>query len=159
MCLLLYKNRIQIKFSYLILSYGYFEHIWWRLFWAYLMMVILSISDEGYFEHIWWRLFWAYLMKVILSIPDEGYSRNVLCTLNYISTFFFKCPSMSSYFGRGLLGRDLENSPYPIRCFSKSLSQSYGKNACITISVIVFRQLFKTLHVLLNAFCHMLIFY
>ena len=52
------------------------EHTWWRLFWAYLMKVILSIPDAGYSEHTWWRLFWAYLMKVILSIPDEGYSRN-----------------------------------------------------------------------------------
>jgi hypothetical protein len=52
---------------------GYFEHTWWRLFWAYLMTVILSVPDEGYFERTWWRLFWVYLMKVILSVPDEGY--------------------------------------------------------------------------------------
>ena len=58
------------------------------------MKVILSVPDEdyyvpdeGYFEHTWWRLFWAYLMKVILSVPDEGYSRNVLWTINLISTF------------------------------------------------------------------------
>jgi hypothetical protein len=44
---------------------GYFERIWWRLFWSYLMTVILSVSDDGYFERIWWRLFWAYLMTVI----------------------------------------------------------------------------------------------
>jgi hypothetical protein len=56
---------------------GYSEHTWWRLFWAYLMKVIMSIPDEGYSEHTWWRLFWAYLMKVILSIPDEGYSRKL----------------------------------------------------------------------------------
>jgi hypothetical protein len=60
---------------------GYFERTWWRLFWAYLMNVILSVPDEGYFERTrwrlfwatWWMLFWAYLMKVILSVPDEGY--------------------------------------------------------------------------------------
>jgi hypothetical protein len=46
---------------------------WWRLFWAYLMKVILSVPDEGYFERTWWRLFWAYMMKVILSVHDEGY--------------------------------------------------------------------------------------
>jgi hypothetical protein len=66
---------------------GYFEYIWWRLFWAYLMKVILSVSDEGYFECIWWRLFWVYLMKVILSISDEGYFRNRSCTLNLTSVF------------------------------------------------------------------------
>ena len=63
----------QAKLSYLAFQFFDFEHIWWRLFWAYLMKVILSIPDEGYFEHTWWRLFWAYLMKVILSITDEGY--------------------------------------------------------------------------------------
>ena len=73
--------------NYLAFQFFDFEHTWWRLFWAYLMKVILSIPDEGYFEHTWWRLFWAYLMKVILSIPDEGYSRNVLSTLNLISAF------------------------------------------------------------------------
>jgi hypothetical protein len=35
------------------------------------MKVILSVSDEGYSERTWWRLFWMYLMKVILSVPDE----------------------------------------------------------------------------------------
>jgi hypothetical protein len=47
-----------------ILSFD-FERSWWRLFWAFLMKVILSVPDEGYFEHSWWRLFWAFLMKVI----------------------------------------------------------------------------------------------
>ena len=32
--------------------------------------------------------FRAYLMKVILSVPDEIYSRNALCALNLISTFY-----------------------------------------------------------------------
>jgi hypothetical protein len=68
---------------------GYYEHIWWRLFWAYLMKVILSISDDGYFDHIWWWLFWPYLMMVILTISDDGYSRNSSCALNLISTFLF----------------------------------------------------------------------
>jgi hypothetical protein len=44
---------------------GYFERTWWRLFWTYLMKVILNVPDEGYFERTWWRLFWTYLMKVI----------------------------------------------------------------------------------------------
>ena len=68
---------------------GYFERTWWWLFWAYLMMVILSVPDDGYFERTWWWLFWAYLMKVILSVPDEGYSRHTSCALNLISTFLF----------------------------------------------------------------------
>jgi hypothetical protein len=51
---------------------------WWRLFWAYMMKVILSVPDEGYSESTRWRLFWAYLMKVILSVPDEGYSERIL---------------------------------------------------------------------------------
>jgi hypothetical protein len=40
------------------------------------MMYILALSvpDEGYSEGTWWRLFWTYLMKVILNVPDEGYS-------------------------------------------------------------------------------------
>ena len=63
--------------NYLAFQVFDFERTWWRLFWAYLMKVILSIPDEGYFEHTWWRLFWAYLMKVILSVPDDGYSRIV----------------------------------------------------------------------------------
>ena len=69
-----------------------FERIWWRLFllfWAYLMKVIMSVSDEGYYERTWWRLFWAYLMKVNLSVSDEGYSWNASCALNLISTFLF----------------------------------------------------------------------
>jgi hypothetical protein len=57
----------------------YFERTWWRLFWVYLMMVILSVPDDGYSERTWWRLFWAYLMKVI--------SRNSSYTLMSISTF------------------------------------------------------------------------
>ena len=28
-----------------------------------------------------------FTLLSILSVPDEGYSRNVLCTLNLISTF------------------------------------------------------------------------
>jgi hypothetical protein len=61
---------------------------WWRLFWAYLMKVILSVPDEGYFErHLmkvilsvtWWRLFWAS--------PDEGHCWNASCALNSIPTF------------------------------------------------------------------------
>jgi hypothetical protein len=71
-----------------VLDEGYFERTWWRLFWAYFMKVILSVLDEGYFERTWWRLFWAYLMKVILSVLDEGYSRNALCALNLMSTFY-----------------------------------------------------------------------
>ena len=55
----------QAKLSYLAFQFFDFEHIWWRLFWAYLMKVILSIPDEGYFERTWWRLFWVNLMKVI----------------------------------------------------------------------------------------------
>ena len=41
------------------------------------------------FERSWWRLFWVYLMKVILSIPDEGFFRNSSCALNYISMVLF----------------------------------------------------------------------
>ena len=75
---------------------GYFERTWWRLFWAYLMKVILSVPDEGYSERTWWRLFWTYLMKVILSVPDEGYSertwwrlfqKRVVCTKLHIYVF------------------------------------------------------------------------
>jgi hypothetical protein len=32
------------------------------------MKVILNVPDEGYYERTWWRLFWAYLMKVILNV-------------------------------------------------------------------------------------------
>ena len=64
----------------------YFECTWWRLLWAYLVKIILSVPGEDYFECTWWRLFWAYLVKIILSVPGEDYSRNLLCTLNLIST-------------------------------------------------------------------------
>jgi hypothetical protein len=40
-----------------------FERTWWRLFWAYLMKVILSVPDEGYFERTWWRLFKKHVMR------------------------------------------------------------------------------------------------
>ena len=69
--------------NYLVFQSFDSERTWWRLFWEYLMKVILSVPDEGYSERIcdegysestWWRLFWAYLMKVILRVPDEGYS-------------------------------------------------------------------------------------
>jgi hypothetical protein len=50
-----------------------FERTWWRLLWAYVMKVIVSVRDEGYCERTWWRLLWAYVMKVILSVRDEGY--------------------------------------------------------------------------------------
>jgi hypothetical protein len=59
------SKNLDIKFSA--------HDMFFRLFWAYLMKVILSVPDEGYFEHTWWRLFWVSLMKVILSVPDEGY--------------------------------------------------------------------------------------
>jgi hypothetical protein len=54
-----------ITLNYLVFQSFDFERTWWRLFWAYLMKVILSVSDEGYSARIWWRLFWAYPMKVI----------------------------------------------------------------------------------------------
>ena len=60
--------------NYLVFQSFDSERTWWRLFWEYLMKVILSVPDEGYSESTWWRLFWVYLMKVILSVPDEGYS-------------------------------------------------------------------------------------
>ena len=72
----------------------YSERTWWRLFWTYLMKVILNVPNEGYSERTWWRLFWTYLMKVILSVPDEGYSRNSSWALNFISTFLL--PGASS---------------------------------------------------------------
>ena len=55
------------------------KRTWWRLLWAYLMKVIMSVPDEGYYER--------HLMKVIMSVPDEGYSRNALYALNSISMF------------------------------------------------------------------------
>jgi hypothetical protein len=65
-----------LRITFIRYAQSYSEHTRWRLFWAYLMKVILSIPDEGYSEHIWWKLFWAYQMKVILSISDEGYSEH-----------------------------------------------------------------------------------
>jgi hypothetical protein len=44
-------------------------------------LLTLSVPDEGYSERTWWRLFWAYLMKVILSVPDEGYYERTWWTL------------------------------------------------------------------------------
>jgi hypothetical protein len=67
----------QMKVIPSISDEGYSERIRWRLFWAYQMKVIPSVSDEGYSERIRWRLFWAYQMKVILSVSDEGYSERI----------------------------------------------------------------------------------
>jgi hypothetical protein len=55
---------------------GYSESTRWKLFWEYMMKVILRVPDEGYSESTWWWLFWEYLMKVILRVPDEGYSES-----------------------------------------------------------------------------------
>ena len=81
--------------NYLVFQSFDNERTWWRLFWAYLMKVILSVPDEdyyvpdeGYFEHTWWRLFWAYLMKVILSVPDEGYSQTCIVHTKLIIYIF-----------------------------------------------------------------------
>jgi hypothetical protein len=78
-------------------DHGYFERTWSWLFWAYLMMVILSVPDHGYLERTWSWLFWAYPMMVILSVPDHGYSRNASCALNCISTFLFICIKLNRY--------------------------------------------------------------
>jgi hypothetical protein len=59
------KNKQYHTLNNLTFQSFWFERTWWRLFWAYLMKVILSVPDEGYLERTWWRLFWAYLMKVI----------------------------------------------------------------------------------------------
>jgi hypothetical protein len=34
------------------------------------MKGILIVPDESYSERTWLRLFWAYLIKVILSVPE-----------------------------------------------------------------------------------------
>ena len=45
------------------------------------MKVILSVPDEGYSERTWWRLSWAYLMKVILSVTWRRlFQKHVVCT-------------------------------------------------------------------------------
>jgi hypothetical protein len=70
-----WKKNLSFNNNYMILGLeGDSERTWWRLFWTYLMKVILNVPDEGYSERTWWRLFWTYLMKVILNVPDEGYS-------------------------------------------------------------------------------------
>jgi hypothetical protein len=64
------------RYSERICDEGYSESTLWRLFWEYMMKVILRVHDEGYSESTWWRLFWEYLMKVILRVHDEGYSES-----------------------------------------------------------------------------------
>jgi hypothetical protein len=39
-----------------------------RLFWVYLMKVILSVPDEGYFECTWWRLFQKHIVHTNFDI-------------------------------------------------------------------------------------------
>ena len=51
--------------NYLAFQSFYFECTWWRLFWVYLMKVILNVPDECYFECTWRMLFWVYLTNVI----------------------------------------------------------------------------------------------
>ena len=62
------------------------------------MRVILSVPYAGYFERTWCRLFWAYLMQVILSVPDAGNSRNASSTLNSISSFISYENRFQNYF-------------------------------------------------------------
>ena len=66
-----------------------FERIWWRLFWAYLMMVILSVPDEGYSSNVPDEGYSSNVPDEGYSsnVPDEGYSSNASCALNLISTF------------------------------------------------------------------------
>ena len=47
------------------------------------MKIILSVPDEDYSERTWWRLFWAYLMQVILSVLDEGYFQKLVVHTNF----------------------------------------------------------------------------
>ena len=68
-----YSTNTSCALNYLVFQSFDSECTRWWLFWAYLMIVILSVPDDGYFERIWWWLFWAYLMMVILSVPDDGY--------------------------------------------------------------------------------------
>ena len=72
--LTLWFSLVSNIFASSVSDAGYSERTWWRLFWVYLMKVILSVPDEGYSKRTWWRLFWAYLMRIILSVPDESYS-------------------------------------------------------------------------------------
>jgi hypothetical protein len=67
----------QMKVVLSVSDEGYSERIRWRLFRVYQMKVVLSVSDEGYSERIRWRLFRAYQMQVILSVSDEGYSERI----------------------------------------------------------------------------------
>jgi hypothetical protein len=51
----------------LTLKYIKFQRTWWWLFWAYLMMVILSVPDDGYFERTWWWLFRKHVVRFFWS--------------------------------------------------------------------------------------------
>ena len=55
-------------YSERICDEGYSESTWWRLFWAHLMKVILSVPDKGYSERTWWRLFQKRVMPTKFDI-------------------------------------------------------------------------------------------
>ena len=58
---------------------------------CYSNLLIMSIPDEGYSNFLTMSVpDEGYSNLLTMIVPDEGYSRNVLFTLNLISTFLLK---------------------------------------------------------------------
>jgi hypothetical protein len=73
--------------NYLSFIYFGFERTWWRLFWAYLMKVILSVPDEGYSGRTWWRLFQKLVVHNMITRFLFLYNNNDLLNLCYYHLF------------------------------------------------------------------------
>jgi hypothetical protein len=50
----------------------------WRLFWTYLMKVILNVPDDGYSERTWWRLFQKHVVCTKLDMYVSITLHNIL---------------------------------------------------------------------------------
>jgi hypothetical protein len=111
-----------IFWNYLVFQYFDFECTWWRLFQKHVMntywlcVYLMKVISEACHEHL-----------LTLCVPDEGYCRNLLWTLNSISTFVLT--TKNPWFGNFLV------------------SNNYHKTKTILISSQRFVNLFKkTLH-------------
>ena len=122
-----------------------FERTWWRLFWAYLMKVILSVPDEGYFERTWWRLFWAYLMKVI-SEADRAHLIWYLCfysaiVMTNLQTRYHKSISLNSML---------------LLCFNVSIK--YSCSPCVIVCFVCLTSHVSLLDMYVSYFSYIIIY-
>jgi hypothetical protein len=132
---------------------GYSESTWWRLFWEYLMKVILRVPDDGYSESTWWRLFWEYLMKVLPISLDCPF----LTAPSFFSSVCFFWSLYCLFYGFWIFLWNLQTFWYTCYVFIYSIVHAKGDkqniNDCTKCSRLVIRPLFRPFGLFLpNAF-------